>query len=82
MTGGSSEVLEAGHVEVQLDTGKCRAYGVCVGLAPDVFELPKGSPVAVLRRSVADEADLEDLQEAVFSCPAQAITLTARTAPQ
>ncbi|MPV89514.1 ferredoxin [Georgenia ruanii] len=61
---------------VHLDTSKCRAYGICVGILPDVFDLPKGSPVAVLRRDVADGEDLEDLEEAVVNCPAQAISLS------
>ncbi|KAE8765733.1 ferredoxin [Georgenia thermotolerans] len=71
-----SDLKHAEQVAVHLDTSRCRAYGICVGILPDVFDLPKGSPVAVLRLAVADGEDLEDLEEAVFNCPAQAISLS------
>lgn len=62
-------------VRVLLDTGRCRAYGICVGLAPEFFDLPKGGKVAALRRETAESAEIDDLEEAAFSCPAQAIAL-------
>ncbi len=62
-------------ISIALDTSKCQAYGLCVGIAPDVFDVPSGSSVAVLLRDVADQDELEDLEEAVRSCPAQAIAL-------
>ncbi|MCK6208954.1 ferredoxin [Georgenia sp. EYE_87] len=70
-----TDLKNAEKVAVRLDTTKCRAYGICVGILPDVFDLPKGSPVAVLRRDVASGEGLADLEEAVFNCPAQAISL-------
>lgn len=71
-----SDLKNAQQVAVHLDTTKCRAYGICVSIAPDVFDLPKRSPVAVLLKDVADADELEDLEEAVFNCPAQAIALS------
>ncbi|WP_205739578.1 ferredoxin [Georgenia sp. SYP-B2076] len=70
-----TKAVAAAQVAVRLDTSKCRAYGICVGIMPDVFDLPKGSPVAVLLKDVADGEDLTDLEEAVFNCPASAISL-------
>lgn len=61
--------------KVLLDQGKCRAYGLCVTVHPEVFVLPPGSPVAVVTREVVDADDLEDVQEAARVCPAQAITV-------
>lgn len=61
--------------KVELDQGKCRAYGLCVTAHPEVFALPPGSPVAVVIRDVVDADDLDDVQEAVRACPAQAISL-------
>ena len=61
---------------VTVDAGRCAAYGLCVGIHPDVFAVPAGSPVAVVTREVLTEDDLEDVQEAVRTCPAQALTLT------
>lgn len=63
-------------IRIHLDTTKCQAYGLCVGIAPDVFDVPAGSPIAVLLTETADDEDREDLEEAVRNCPAQAIALT------
>lgn len=61
--------------KVVLDQGKCRAYGLCVTAHPEVFMLPSGSPVAVVIRDVVGSDDLDDVQEAVRVCPAQAISI-------
>ena len=64
------------RLEVTLDGTKCQGYGLCLGIAPDVFDIPTGSPVAVLLRLRASEDERAKLEEAVRSCPAQAISLT------
>jgi ferredoxin len=64
-----------GHVEVLLDTSLCSTYGVCVTIMPDVFDTPAGSPVAVLLRDRVEAHEREDLEEAVRSCPAQALAI-------
>lgn len=71
----ATETTIEGTHRVHLDTSRCRAYGICVGVAPDVFDLPKGSPAAVLSRDVIGEADLDDVEEAVEVCPAMALKL-------
>jgi ferredoxin len=60
---------------VVVDPTRCTAYGLCVGIHPDVFDLPPGSPVAVVVREVLEPEDVEDVAEAVRTCPAQALTL-------
>lgn len=69
---------QTGLYEVQLETNKCRAYGLCVGLAPDTFELPSGSPKVAVTRPVVSEEDYDDVDEAVEACPAQALRLVKR----
>jgi ferredoxin len=71
-----TDLKDAQRIAVHLDTSKCRAYGICVGIVPDVFDLPKGSPVARLLKDVTDAHELADLEEAAFNCPAQAISLS------
>lgn len=62
-------------MEIHVDAGKCLAYGNCVGLAPDHFDLPEGaSVVVVLKRRIADD-ETEDIDEAVRSCPARALSV-------
>lgn len=60
---------------VSVDPGRCTAYGICVGIHPDVFSIPSGSPVAIVTRDVLTDDDVEDVREAVRACPAQALTL-------
>ncbi|WP_411733441.1 ferredoxin [Paeniglutamicibacter sp.] len=72
----STDMLRETMHQVSLDTARCRAYGICVGMAPDVFDLPKGNPAAILRRQVIGEEDFDDVEEAVLSCPAQALKLS------
>ncbi len=61
--------------EIQVDAGKCLAYGTCVGLAPDHFDLPaRAKVVLVLKREIADD-ETEEIEEAVRSCPARALSI-------
>jgi ferredoxin len=62
---------------VALDTTRCKSYGVCVSILPDVFDTPASSPSAVLLTDAVGEEDRDDLEEAVRNCPAQAISFTA-----
>ncbi|MEU0312108.1 ferredoxin [Nocardioides sp. NPDC006273] len=64
---------------VELDQGRCRGYGICVSILPDVFDLPADSKVAVLLRDEVDADDVDDLEESVRACPAQAIIQGARS---
>lgn len=74
--------IDVGTHVIELDTTKCRAYGLCVGLAPDHFDMPSGQPVVtVLKRTVtADE--FEEVEEAVDSCPAAALRLVEQEKSQ
>jgi ferredoxin len=64
-----------GELTVHLDTTRCRSYGVCVSILPDVFDTPSGVPTAVLLRENVDADEREDLEEAARACPAQAISI-------
>lgn len=64
-------------MEVHVDASKCLAYGTCVGIAPDVFDLPARAKIVVLlKREVADD-EIEEVEEAVRCCPARALSLRA-----
>jgi ferredoxin len=58
---------------VRLDEVRCRSYGICVSILPEVFDLPPDAKTAILLRHKVDADDVEDLEEAVRACPAQAI---------
>ena len=62
-------------MEIHVDAGKCLAYGNCVGLAPDHFDLRTGAnSVVLLKRAIAGD-EMEDIDEAVRSCPARALSV-------
>ena len=60
---------------ITIDTGLCRSYGICVGLSPEVFDVPQDSPYAVLLKESVGEDELDDVREAARACPAQAILI-------
>lgn len=60
---------------IQLDLSRCVAYGVCVAVSPEHFDVPEGSPVARLVRDDCRDDERERVLDAVRGCPAAAIAL-------
>ncbi len=61
-------------MKVSVDPMVCEANGVCVGLAPEVFDLSDDDELTILQPEVpADQADL--VRHAVRSCPKAALSL-------
>jgi ferredoxin len=65
------------RLAIALDTTRCKSYGICVSVLPEVFDTPASSPAAVLLVDTVGEEDRDDLEEAVRNCPAQAISFTS-----
>jgi ferredoxin len=65
-------------MRIGLDVDLCQAYGNCLLAAPDVFELTDSTPVVVVLQEEPDEGIRPAVQEAVQSCPVQALTLLDR----
>ena len=62
-------------MKVRIDTDLCAGFGICTGIAPEVFELHGDGYATVLVDVVPPE--LEDLvRRAASQCPAQAIFLS------
>lgn len=61
------------HIEVDPDL--CQAYGNCLLAAPEVFELTESMPVVLVRSELVGEIARDQVEEAVQSCPVQALTL-------
>lgn len=63
-------------MRVTVDPMRCQAYGNCMLTAPDVFDLADDAAVVV---TILQERPAEELRavvdEAVRSCPVQALTL-------
>ncbi|WP_067488787.1 ferredoxin [Actinomadura hibisca] len=61
-------------MRVRVDPLVCEANAVCVGLAPDVFDLTDDDELEILQPEVpADQAD--KVRHAVRSCPKAALAL-------
>jgi len=64
-------------LEIHVDPEKCLAYGNCVSIAPEVFDLPSGAKAVILLKRAVAADELDDMQEAVRSCPVRALTIRA-----
>ncbi|MQY24627.1 ferredoxin [Nocardia aurantia] len=57
-----------------VDFDQCEANGICVGIAPDIFELDDQDYLNVNVSDVPDDR-LEAVREAVAQCPKAALRL-------
>jgi ferredoxin len=65
-------------MRIELDSQLCQAYGNCLLAAPDVFELTESTPVVLILQPTPADALRAEVEEAVVSCPVQALTLVER----
>lgn len=61
-------------MKLLIDISWCDGEGVCTGIRPDIFEIGDDN-IVHLRTEDFSEADLSDLEDAVFLCPKQALRL-------
>ena len=67
-------------MKVHVNSQICAGFGICLGIAPEVFELHDDGYAIVLVSEVPPE--LEDLvRRAAVQCPAQAIFVSDDSAP-
>jgi len=60
-------------MRVEWDENRCALSALCTELAPDVFRVDEDARLAI--STELDEAQRQAVQDAVDSCPTQAITL-------
>ncbi|MFC9789384.1 ferredoxin [Rhodococcus sp. NPDC127528] len=61
-------------MEVKVDFDRCEANGVCVGIAPDVFDLDDDDNLLVTQPEDTPAA-VALMEEAVAQCPRAALRL-------
>ena len=61
-------------MRVVVDRTACEANGLCVGAAPEVFQLPDDDDLVVLQEE-PDESLRAKVEAAVRICPKQALKL-------
>ncbi|MGN2641895.1 ferredoxin [Nocardia takedensis] len=61
-------------MKVTVDLDQCEANGICVGFAPDVFELDDDDQLHILVAEVPQNL-LGEVEDAVAQCPKAALKL-------
>jgi ferredoxin len=61
-------------MKVSVDPVQCEANGVCVGIAPEVFDLDDDEVLQVRPGELAED-ETERVSQAVLSCPRNALRL-------
>lgn len=62
-------------MRITVDMSLCRGYAICVGLAPEHFEIDDAGDLVVTRSEVPPENE-DAVRESAMICPMQAILLT------
>jgi ferredoxin len=61
-------------VKIAVDRGRCTGIGICESISPAYFEVGDDGVLVLVRDTVGD-ADRAEVEEAVRSCPAAALTI-------
>ncbi|MDP9183281.1 MAG: ferredoxin [Actinomycetota bacterium] len=61
-------------MQVLCDVEKCTGLGLCESIAPDFFEVQDDGTLVMLRETF-DESERTALNEAIRSCPTEALSL-------
>ncbi|GAB4582827.1 ferredoxin [Nocardia sp. IFM 10818] len=61
-------------MKLTVDLDQCEANGICVGIAPDVFDLDDDDVLHIVESEVT-EANRADIETAVAQCPKAALKL-------
>jgi ferredoxin len=70
--GGKGRELVA--MKIKADFDLCESNGVCVGMAPDVFDLDDDDYLVILQEDVPEERR-EEMRQVVSSCPKSALSV-------
>jgi ferredoxin len=62
-------------MKIAVDWGLCESNGICMGIAPEVFDLDDEDYLHVLSDEVTPDNE-QQIREAVRQCPRQAISIT------
>ncbi len=61
-------------MRIKADFDLCESNAVCVGMAPDVFELDDNDYLVILNEDVP-ESRVEEMRQVVASCPRSALSI-------
>ncbi len=61
-------------MEIKIDNDLCTGCGLCEETCPEIFKLNEDDDIAELTKTEYDENDEECIEEAIESCPTEAIS--------
>ena len=61
-------------MRITCDFDLCESNAVCVGMAPDVFDLDADDYLVILQEEVPSERE-DELRQVVASCPRSALSI-------
>ncbi|MBA4023112.1 ferredoxin [Williamsia soli] len=61
-------------MKIKADFDLCESNGVCVGMAPDVFDLDDDDYLVILESDVSEDRR-EEMRQVVGSCPKSALSI-------
>jgi ferredoxin len=62
-------------MKIIVDQGRCTGIGICESIAPGFFEVGDDGALTLIRADFAED-DRADIEEAVRSCPAAALSIS------
>lgn len=62
-------------MKIKVDLELCQSHGLCVEVAPEVFELRDDGFLYLLDESPTDGTALKNVEKAIVECPTGAIVL-------
>ncbi|WP_028223131.1 ferredoxin [Paraburkholderia oxyphila] len=63
-------------MRIDVDMKKCICAGMCISLAPTLFDLDGNSRLIVIKSECTSPDDIKEAQDAMACCPVEAIRLT------
>lgn len=61
-------------MRIKADFDLCESNAICVGMAPDIFDLDDNDYLVILQEDVPAER-VDELRQVVASCPKSALSL-------
>ena len=61
-------------MRIEADFDLCESNAICVGMAPDVFDLDDNDYLVILQEEVPEDR-LEEMRQVVANCPKAALSI-------